>query len=1062
VKQNGSQCGCNDGGCRSTGHFDRRVFVQTISAAAGLAAWQSASNAFAGPFDADDTIDHFVPADKKLSINWVRMLFDRGDRSWYSGIDLETIGMPIGGICAGQLYLTGDGRLVYWDIFNDTLNTGGIVNYRAGRKPTEIVTTGDKIVIAPDVNQGVMLQATKGGQTTTRTLDAQGFSDIHFCGEYPVAEIEYKDAALPVEVKLTAFSPFIPLNAVDSALPATTLNYRIRNTTTEVVDVTLAGWLQNAVLIDSAEQFVDQAVRRNHVIRESGFAAVVSGASAIEPKSEGRPPIVFANFENDDYGRWTVEGDAFGTGPVGGALENQQPVTGFQGESFVNSYLGGNDERQGRLVSPSFKIERPWIAFLIGGGAVPEKTCVNLLVDGTVVRTATGKGRESLEPHNWNVKDLMRREAKIEIVDQESAAWGHVNVDHIEFRDQPVSDNILPLRRRPDFGTMALAVLGDERTFAHASLLSAEPKHLFSLPSSSHAAEKPLDELLQGAIGKRINLGPGEEATVTFIVSWHMPNRYRDDVWVGNYYAKRYRSAADVARYVARDFDRLRDEIRLWHETYYDSTLPRWFLDRVAATLCNLATGTCQWWRNGRFWAWEGVGCCHGTCGHVWNYSHAMARLFPELERSVRTMQDFAPGVGFDSQSGAIGFRGEGWTMWAGDAQGGYVLKSYREHQCSADDEFLNTNWRNVRKSVEFLIGQDENADGLIEGRQHQTYDQDYFGANTFVGSLYLGALRAAEEMAREVGDMTFAQRCHQVFEAGRDNSVKRLFNGEYFIQTVDLAEHPEWQYGDGCLADQMFGQSWAHQVSLGYLYPQATVLKSLTSIWKYCWAPDIGAQTQHHAPDRWYAFPGEGGLFICTWPKSKHPGATSTRYRDEAWTGIEYQVASHMAWEGMLTECLAICRAVHQRYHPAKRNPFNEIECGDHYARAMASWGVLTSLTGFEYHGPRGHIGFAPRITPESFKAPFTAAEGWGSYSQKISENSVSATIALKWGRLRMRSLCLQLPDDAQLTATLVKLNESTLPAVPEIAGQAVRLEFGAEVLLDNSAPLEIELQYS
>ena len=221
--------------------------------------------------------------------------------------------------------------------------------------------------------------------------------------------------------------------------------------------------------------------------------------------------------------------------------------------------------------------------------------------------------------------------------------------------------------------------------------------------------------------------------------------------------------------------------------------------------------------------------------------------------------------------------------------------------------------------------------------------------------------------MAREVGDADFAHLSHKIFEAGRDNSVKRLFNGEYYIQDVDLKKHPDWQYAKGCLADQMFGQGWAHQVALGYIYPKDTVHKSLEAIWKYCWAPDVTLQSQHHHPERWFASPGEAGLFTCTWPKSKHLGPKSTRYRNEVWTGIEYQVANHMAWEGMLTECLAICRAVHERYHPSKRNPFNEIECGDHYARSMASWGVVTSLAGFEYHGPNGHIGFAPRLAPKT-----------------------------------------------------------------------------------------------
>ncbi len=143
------------------------------------------------------------------------------------------------------------------------------------------------------------------------------------------------------------------------------------------------------------------------------------------------------------------------------------------------------------------------------------------------------------------------------------------------------------------------------------------------------------------------------------------------------------------------------------------------------------------------------------------------------------------------------------------------------------------------------------------------------------------------------------------------------------------------------------------------------TVRPTLDSIWKYCWAPDVGLQNEKHKPERWFAYPGEAGLFTCTWPKSKHLGPESTRYRNEIWTGIEYQVANHMAYEGMLTEALAICRAVHDRYHPSKHNPFNEIECGDHYARALASWGVLLGLAGFEYHGPQRHLGFLPRTGP-------------------------------------------------------------------------------------------------
>lgn len=1018
----------------------------------------------AGPFDSKDAADHFVPADKKLSPEWVRALFARGEQTWYSGNDLKTIGMPVGGICAGQIYLTGDGRLVYWDIFNSNHDTGyGQINYKEGRKPTDVVGAG-KFTPSQDVPHGVAIRVKTGDAAVVKALDATDFPTVRFCGEYPLGVVEFSDPKLPLELRLEAFSPFIPLNAVDSALPVTILNYAVKNTGTSNAEITLASWLQNAALFHSGTEFTGEAVRRNQAVKEPAFT-VVMGSAKIVPQSKpaSRPPIVFADFEAAGYGEWKIEGEAFGTEPAKGTFPGQQKVDGYHGERLVNSFVG-NDKAHGKITSPPFKIERPWIGFLIGGGEHAERTCINLLVDGKVVRTATGHNREQLEPHSWNVKDLVGKSAQLEIVDAESGGWGHINVDQIEFRDEPMGDSV-PLRRRPDFGSVAIAVLDGEHTTSQVSLpIDQNLANLFNSlsPKAADSNELPLDQPLRGAVAKTLSLKPGEQGTVTFLVAWHMPNNYRENRWVGNYYSKRFKNAGDVVQYVANNLERLANDTRRWHATFYDSTLPHWLLDRIGATVCNLATGTCQWWRNGRFWAWEGVGCCHGTCGHVWNYAHVLARLFPELERSVREMQDFVPGIGFNAETGSIGFRGEGWTLWAGDGQGGYILKAYREHLCSPNDEFLNTNWPNIRKAIEFLLTQDANDDGLIEGRQHQTYDQEFYGANTFVGSLYLGALRAAEAMAREVGDSNFADRCRKVFEAGRDNSVKRLFNGEYFIQTVDLKQNPDWQYADGCLADHMFGQGWAHQVGLGYLYPQETVLKTLQSLWKYNWAPDISPQNKRHDPERWFAMPGEAGLFTCTWPKSKHLGPKSTRYRDEVWTGTEYQVANHMAWEGMLTECLAVCRAIHERYHPAKRNPFNEIECGDHYARSMASWGVLIGLAGFEYDGPRGRLKFAPRLTPENFRSAFTAAEGWGTLEQKIDSNKLTLHIEPKWGLVRLSKLTAELPVGKKLGKISAKFAGTHVDAKTQTEGKSVTLQFPQELSLDDAHALTCDFQFA
>jgi hypothetical protein len=791
-----------------SGEPSRREFIKLAGAsAASLAAIGRLPVLAAGP-DAELSPDHFVPVDKKLDPKWIKRLSAKGESTWYSGADLETIAMPIGGICTGQLYLGGDGRLTHWDIFNQHIFTGyGRDNYRPDRKPQS------------PLRQGFALRVTTGGKTLVRSLDRKGFPGVRFCGEYPIGRVEYPDKGLPVSVTLEAFSPFVPLSAEDSALPATLMQFTVKNTSDAPAEVTLGGWLENGVCLDSGKEM--DGTRINRLIRRGDMTILLGEAKPGKGAKPKRPPVVLADFEGKDYGDWKVEGKAFGQGPASGTLQKQQPVSGFQGKGLVNTYLGGDDQLTGKLTSPVFTIERRFISFLIGGGRHAGKTCINLLVDGKVVRTAIGDQTEKLKPRNWNVADLVGKKAQIEIVDRETSGWGHINIDQIELSDTPRSPRSGPLDAQPDFGTMGLAILsGEGEVLTSAALPGGDPADVLfrgqglAGVATADKNERPFGDVLCGALGRKLSLKAGERTRVTFLITWHFPNRPER----GNYYTKRFQDAGAVAEYVAENFDRLAGNTRLWHDTWYGSTLPHWLLDRLFSTVSILATSTCQWWANGRFWGWEGVGCCRGTCAHVWNYEHAMARLFPRLERSVREMQDYSPDAGFVEDTGMVRFRGENWANWAGDGQAGTVLKAYREHQTSADDQFLRRNWTRIRKSLQFLIREDRNADGLLEDRQHNTYDIDFYGANPMIGSLYLAALRAGEEMAREMGDAEFARTCSKIFESGQRLTVDRLFNGEYFIQEVDLGKHPKAQHAGGCLSDQLFGQGWAHQLALGYV----------------------------------------------------------------------------------------------------------------------------------------------------------------------------------------------------------------------------------------------------
>jgi fructan beta-fructosidase len=159
------------------------------------------------------------------------------------------------------------------------------------------------------------------------------------------------------------------------------------------------------------------------------FAALLSQAA--------EPEILIADFEWETWegSGWTPTGEAFGPGPARGTLPNQMPVTGYKGQRLVNSFHGG-DKPTGTLTSPNFTIERDYINFLIGGGGHEGKTCMNLLVDGKVVRRATGPntqpgGSEALDWHAWDVADLAGKQAVLQIVDDYSGGWGHINVDHI-------------------------------------------------------------------------------------------------------------------------------------------------------------------------------------------------------------------------------------------------------------------------------------------------------------------------------------------------------------------------------------------------------------------------------------------------------------------------------------------------------------------------------------------------------------------------------------------------------------------------------------------------------
>jgi len=210
--------------------------------------------------------------------------------------------------------------------------------------------------------------------------------------------------------------------------------------------------------------------------------------------------------------------------------------------------------------------------------------------------------------------------------------------------------------------------------------------------------------------------------------------------------------------------------------------------------------------------------------------------------------------------------------------------------------------------------------------------------------------------------------------------------------------------------------------------------------------------------PGRVYTTSGETGTIMATWP---HGGSTETHglmYFNEVWTGQEYQFAAHLFAEGMTTEGLAVTRAIHDRYSGEKRNPYNEIEASDHYARAMMGFGVYLAACGYEYHGPRGHLGFAPRIHPEDFRCAFTAAEGWGSYRQRRSRKTLSATVDVRYGRVRLTTVSFETAGPARQVE--VRQGHSHVPATVVATGNRAVVTLTRPATVSPGRPLEIDLR--
>lgn len=552
------------------------------------------------------------------------------------------------------------------------------------------------------------------------------------------------------------------------------------------------------------------------------------------------------------------------------------------------------------------------------------------------------------------------------------------------------------------------------------------------------------------SLAVKVTLRPGDTCEIPFLLTWHFPNRlswHAKDAMpcnaeedgcavppenlVGNYYTTQFRDAWDVAQQAWRELPGLEQRTVAFVRALTKSDAPLPIKEAALFNLSTLRSQTCFRTADGRFYGWEGcddrAGCCHGSCTHVWNYEQGLGFTFGELSRSLAEVA-FAYGT---DDRGKMRFRIDlpldrppKSFAAAADGQMGAIMRFYRDWQLSGDEAFLKTHWPKVRKALEFCWlpkGWDANQDGVMEGCQHNTMDVEYYGPNPQMGTWYLGALRACEEMARYLGESEFASKCRKLFKSGSQWIDANLFNGEYYehhvvppMKAENVAKElisgmgarnlrdPELQLGSGCLVDQLVGQYFADACGLGYLLKPAHIRQTLRSIKRYNWRKEFYTHFNHL---RSFVLGDESALLMATYPRGRRP-ARPFPYYNEVMTGFEYTAAAHMLREGLTDDGLECIAAIRDRYDGKKRSPFDEAECGHHYARGLASWATYLFWTGFQYSSVTGTMSFF--AAPKAVKWFWSTGSAWGMCRQQFRPGKIRVTLQIEQGSLHLAALSL------------------------------------------------------
>ena len=532
-----------------------------------------------------------------------------------------------------------------------------------------------------------------------------------------------------------------------------------------------------------------------------------------------------------------------------------------------------------------------------------------------------------------------------------------------------------------------------------------------------------------GALASTVELAPGQSMEIRFTLSWFFPYHYSSHGQdMGHMYSNWFSDAKAVNSFLVENYSRHRQQTEMFARTLADTSLGSPLAFAWSSHLGTAITNT--WWvKDGNYAIWEGLGCCGlSTMDTEYDGSFSQVALFPELKLGqMRHMLQFQRANGqvphtYDGDFDHLDQNGWGRV----DMNPQFVMMVYRDYLWTGDKSYLEFMWPHIVKAMNYTGSLDADGDGLPDHDcGFQTYDQwGMRGAPSYIGSLWIGALKSAIRVANEMEQSNQAAQWQVTLAKASASFDRLLFNGSYYSLWVDGKLRDETR-----MSDQVSGEWFSQLIGLSTTLSEKNLASAMQSIWKNNFSPETGLRNA--------TFPDNRRYFLMI----------DNLQAGGVWSGIEFAFASFLMDHGCYEDGAEIVFAVHRRYLRAGM-PWNHVECGNHYSRAMSSWATLLAATGFKPDLPARTLTLTPSVSGD-FHAPWVTASGFGHIGRKAH----SLYLVCHSGELSYKTLKVNLPG----VKGLIELDGEALKCNATPDGVLTRLEFAQPLIMRANQRLTI-----